>query len=126
MAKEMPELSDIAQMNKRELVTLWKKVFGKSPQFMGSKAFLKHLLAEELQGGMPPALRRQLNKLKPKKITLKLGTIIEKEWHGKKYSVITTKEGFIYNNQTYSSLTQIAKEITGTAWNGPAFFGLRK
>ena len=35
-------------------------------------------------------------------------------------------EGFQHQGKVYGSLSQLAREITGTRWNGPAFFGLRK
>jgi hypothetical protein len=34
-------------------------------------------------------------------------------------------DGFAHDGRTYSSLSEIASEITGTKWNGPRFFGLR-
>ena len=36
------------------------------------------------------------------------------------------QEGFEYRGEIYTSLTKVAKVITGTAWSGPAFFGLKK
>jgi hypothetical protein len=33
---------------------------------------------------------------------------------------------FEYAGKRYPSLSMIAREITGTRWSGPAFFGLRK
>jgi hypothetical protein len=35
-------------------------------------------------------------------------------------------QGFLYENQHYSSLSAIAVAITGTRWNGLAFFGLTR
>ena len=35
------------------------------------------------------------------------------------------EEGFVWNGQTFGSLSQIAKAMTGTNWNGHRFFGLR-
>jgi DUF2924 family protein len=35
-------------------------------------------------------------------------------------------EGFAWNCQTFGSLSQIAKAMTGTNWNGHRFFGLRQ
>jgi hypothetical protein len=35
-------------------------------------------------------------------------------------------DGFAWQERTYSSLSEIAKAITGTKWNGPRFFGLRE
>jgi hypothetical protein len=34
-------------------------------------------------------------------------------------------EGFLYENKTYTSLSVIARKITGTQWSGPEFFGTR-
>jgi hypothetical protein len=34
-------------------------------------------------------------------------------------------DGFVWNGQTYASLSKVAFAITGTRWNGPKFFGLR-
>jgi Protein of unknown function (DUF2924) len=34
-------------------------------------------------------------------------------------------DGFIWREKTYASLSMIAREITGTNWNGPRFFGAR-
>ena len=34
-------------------------------------------------------------------------------------------KGFAWNGQTYGSLSQVAKAMTGTSWNGHRFFGLR-
>jgi hypothetical protein len=39
--------------------------------------------------------------------------------------VFVVAEGFSWQGKTYPSLSAIAKEITGTRWNGPRFFGLR-
>jgi Protein of unknown function (DUF2924) len=35
------------------------------------------------------------------------------------------EKGFAWEGRTYSSLSEIAFDITGTKWNGPRFFGLR-
>ncbi|MCX5516757.1 DUF2924 domain-containing protein [Kaistia algarum] len=47
-----------------------------------------------------------------------------REWHGKTHSVTVTDAGFNYAGNSYRSLTEIAREITGTHWSGPRFFGL--
>jgi hypothetical protein len=36
------------------------------------------------------------------------------------------EEGFAWNGQSYGSLSQIVKAMTGTNWNGHRFFGLRE
>ena len=35
------------------------------------------------------------------------------------------ERGFAWNGETYGSLSQVAKAMTGTNWNGHRFFGLR-
>jgi len=54
-----------------------------------------------------------------------VGTRLVREWNGRRYEVLTTREGFEFEGRPYKSLTAITKVITGTHWNGPRFFGLR-
>ena len=62
-----------------------------------------------------------------KKMEVKNGSTIEREYRGKTYSVKATDDGFTCDGKTYSSLTALAMEITGAASiSGPRFFGLAK
>jgi hypothetical protein len=56
---------------------------------------------------------------------LRAGAILVREWKGRLERVMVLEKGFAWNGKSYSSLSQIAKVITGTAWNGHRFFGLR-
>ena len=49
-----------------------------------------------------------------------------REWQGVTHHVTVVEEGFLWNGQPYSSLSAIARAITGTNWNGPRFFGMRE
>jgi hypothetical protein len=40
-------------------------------------------------------------------------------------TVTVVAKGYVWREATYASLSIIARAITGTAWNGPRFFGLR-
>jgi hypothetical protein len=42
------------------------------------------------------------------------------------HRVTVIREGFEYQGRTFQSLSQIAREITGTRWSGPLFFGLAR
>jgi hypothetical protein len=53
------------------------------------------------------------------------GATLEREHDGKIVRVKVLEEGFQYNRKTYRSLSAIAKEITGTVWNGLLFSGWR-
>lgn len=41
------------------------------------------------------------------------------------HTVTVTEDDFEYAGTRYSSLSTIAKKITGAHWSGPRFFGLR-
>jgi len=53
------------------------------------------------------------------------GSRLVREWHGRTYQVEVKGEGsYVYAGREYSSLSRIAREITGTRWSGPRFFGV--
>jgi hypothetical protein len=49
-----------------------------------------------------------------------------REWQGRTYDVLVLDDGFSWQNTRYRSLSAIARKITGTAWSGPLFFGLKR
>src|SRR6266436_4997288 len=53
------------------------------------------------------------------------GPELVRTWKGKSYRVMVMADGFAHDGRTFTSLSEIASEITGTNWNGPRFFGLR-
>ena len=55
-----------------------------------------------------------------------IGTTLERRYHGKTISVKLLAEGFEYDGKVYESLSSIASSVTGTRWNGFAFFVLNK
>jgi transposase-like protein len=59
-------------------------------------------------------------------VGLKAGALLVREWKGRLERVMILEEGFAWNGQTFGSLSQIAKAMTGTNWNGHRFFGLRQ
>jgi hypothetical protein len=89
-------------------------------------------LQEKTLGGLNKSTQRQLDQLlgkrerpKTEPVTLKPGTWLSRTWHGEVHQVIVLESGFEYRGERYSSLTTIARQITGTGWSGPRFFGLR-
>jgi Protein of unknown function (DUF2924) len=58
-------------------------------------------------------------------VGLKAGALLVREWNGRLERVMVLDRGFAWNGKTYDSLSQIAKAMTGTSWNGHRFFGLR-
>jgi Protein of unknown function (DUF2924) len=55
-----------------------------------------------------------------------VGTMLRRSWKGRTILVEVLANGFRYENRQYPSLSNIAFEITGTRWNGFAFFGLMR
>jgi len=51
---------------------------------------------------------------------------IERSYRGKQLVVTVRENGFEYNGKLYPSLSSVARQITGTRWNGFQFFGLRE
>ena len=83
--------------------------------------FLKQVdLAPSKKAAVPPtqAFERRTRELSP-------GTVLTREWGGQHHRVMVRDGGFVWEGRPYRSLSEIAKLITGTKWNGPRFFGLR-
>jgi hypothetical protein len=53
------------------------------------------------------------------------GTRILKDWGGTTHEVLVTEGGATWNGESYTSLSAVARAMTGTNRNGPKFFGLR-
>lgn len=54
------------------------------------------------------------------------GSVIVKEYRGRTILVHVLDERFEYEGRRFDTLSAIAREITGTKWNGFVFFGLKK
>ena len=54
------------------------------------------------------------------------GALLTRKWKGRTVLVEVLAKGFRHENRQYSSLSAIATAITGTRWNGLAFFGLTR
>ena len=60
-----------------------------------------------------------------RRVDVRPGTILARDWNGRMQRVAVLVDGFAWNGKTYPSLSKVAFAITGTRWNGPRFFGLR-
>jgi hypothetical protein len=54
------------------------------------------------------------------------GAVLTRKWKGRSILVEVLSNGFRYENRHYASLSAIAVAVTGTRWNGLAFFGLTR
>lgn len=75
-------------------------------------------LADELEGRAP----HRRSSLNTRPIA---GTRLIREWKGVEHCVTVRQEDFEYQGRPYKSLSAIARNITGTRWNGLVFFGLK-
>ncbi len=57
-------------------------------------------------------------------VKLKAGTRLVRSWNGRTIEVLVSEHGYTWEDRSYRSLSHIAREVTGTAWSGPRFFGL--
>ncbi len=60
------------------------------------------------------------------RIQFKTGTRLIRAWQGETHEVTVLDKGFWYQGAHFSSLSEIARLITGTRWSGPRFFGVDK
>lgn len=134
------ELQRLSKAPIKELRERWRVVFrGEPPPAFGPdllRRSIAYRLQEQRYGGLSAPVQRHLNSLvkafakRPDghiqlRKRVKSGSILVRLWKGKSYSVTALDDGFAFEGRTYDSLSEIAREITGTRWNGPAFFGLR-
>ena len=114
----------------RELRSEWEQRYGAAPP-LRSPDLLRRLLVWRIQvaeqGGLDRVTRRLLTggAAGPETL-LSEGTVITREWKGVRHDVEVADGGFIYRGERWKSLSEVARTITGTRWNGPRFFGLRE
>lgn len=120
-----------------ELQQMWATAWGKEPTKRYGRTLLEISLAFKLSNNIEPALQSRIEQLvrtykrNPKCFdercnALKPGTQLMRSWKGKKHTVLVKSDGFDFQGRLYTSLSQIANNITGTRWNGHLFFGLKK
>src|SRR5215212_8056182 len=146
------EIEALSRLDLHGLRVRWRKLMRSPPPEHLGRALLLRLLAYKLQARVHGELdrdtaryldriererirRRRAGEGKPKapppippvpaSRSLKVGTLLAREHDGVLHRVTVVESGFAWNGTTYTSLSEIARVITGTRWNGPRFFGLR-
>ena len=127
------ELDRFAKLGVEELCALWRERRGQEPPEALSKDLiaraLAHWLQEERLGGLVSHLRKLLASISKTNASpvrrVKAGSVIFREYQGKLHEVMVVPDGFLWQGQTYTSLSTIALKVTGTSWSGRRFFGLR-
>ena len=126
------DVQALEALDLRGLRAVWTSRFGRAPK-LRSVELLRLMLAWRLQakarGGLDVATRRLLDgrgPVAPEGRSLGLGAVLRRPWQGRTIEVIVEADGFRFDGTLHPSLSAIALAVTGTRWNGPRFFGLRK
>jgi hypothetical protein len=132
-------LAALPDLSTDQLRAEWRRLFRSQPPRLSPDLMqraIAHRLQELAHGGLAKAAKRKLASLAegPRDErplpdagrTLRPGARLVREWHGRTHVVVIREDGFEYAGQLHRSLTKIARQITGSHWSGPRFFGLSK
>ena len=125
-------------MSGKELKAEWERLMKSHAPPAFGKGLLARALAYHLQekafGGLSGADRRRIRSLAARpegspadagQQQLRPGTWLSRTWQGEVHQVVVLEQGVDYRGARYSSLSAVAREITGAHWSGPRFFGLQ-
>jgi Protein of unknown function (DUF2924) len=135
------QIARLPQLPMAEIKALWQQLFG-TDNPTHNRQFLERRIAYELQEIEfrtvdPQLLERNSRRIQalvetgkaPKcdrDLRLLPGTVLTREYRGVEHHVAVAQDGqYEYQGRRYPSLSMIAREITGTRWSGPLFFGLK-
>jgi hypothetical protein len=132
------ELAALGDLSRTQLQERWRGLYGSDPPEQIHRQLLTLAIAHRLQvkalGGINFSTRRALEKIikeTSSKTTIKgdkgvsTGVVLVRVWHGETHHVSTLRDGVEYRGKLYRSLSEVARQITGTRWSGPRFFGLK-
>ena len=134
------KLVALADLDTAGLRREWRRLYRSHPPLHIRRDLLVLAIAWKLQervyGGLTTAQKRKLAGIAEDlgkygdlsgspAIRMKPGMRLVREWRGEMHDVLVLEDGFEWNGQRRRSLSAIAREITGTQWSGPRFFGLK-
>ena len=133
------DIETLRGLSLNELKDRWPDFYDSACPTRISRNFLLRALAYRMQervlGGLDRVTRRRLDRAakdlaagrSPKtsaQAKVKAGTRLLREWQGRVHEVIVLENSVHYRGESWPSLSAVAREITGTRWSGPRFFGL--
>jgi len=133
-------LSRLPTLGLGELRQHWRRLYKTdAPRHLSRELLVRaaaYGLQELARGGLRAGPRRELLRIARElqqtgaattriRRELPPGTRLVREWRGRTYDVRVLDDGFCWQGTRYRSLSAIARKITGTAWSGPLFFGLK-
>jgi len=144
----LKQIADLEKRSHEELKVIWRSLFGGDPPAYNRQFIIKRLsyrIQELNYGGLPEPTRNTMRDIlkqqgfdeygiqrkgRSKQVKQQdgmpvAGTRLIRDWNGSRYEVTVLHNGFEFDGRRHRSLSAIAKVITGTHWNGRAFFGLQ-
>lgn len=139
------QVTALGSMSTAELAAEYERLLGRRPRYR-SVPWMRKRVAHALQvaayGGLPRAAKAVLDKLigeiqfpttptqaseAPTTVDARLrpGTVLTRIWHGRTVRVEIVEDGFVYDGERFTSLSAVARAVTGQRWSGALFFGLR-
>lgn len=143
----LAQIARLQTLTHPELQAKWRELYEAPPPPVWNRPFLLRRLAYRIQelafGGLPEETKRELERIAEADAQARparkkdaenprgrglpvVGTRLVRRWQGRDYEVVVNLGGYEFEGARYNSLSAIAKKITGTHWNGRAFFGLGK
>jgi hypothetical protein len=137
----LARVAALPKMKLPELRQLWREVYEEDPPAANSAALARRLAyrLQEIAYNVDPSIEARVaeharemcaaagrRKKKERYARPIVGTVLVRQYRGVEYRVTVLKEGYEYQGGKYKSLSKIASLITGAAWSGPAFFGLKQ
>jgi hypothetical protein len=134
-------LAALTMMDAEHLRAEWRRLYrALPPSRLGRELLLLGVackLQEQVHGGLSAGSTRRLAELattmsdggdlvRSRAVRLRQGAKLVREWHGETVTVLVLEDGFEWQGNRWRSLSRIAREITGTRWSGPRFFGMEK
>ena len=133
MAGQQTDVSELEGLDRRALALEWGSIFKTTPPKAASRSLLLMAVSYEVQkkasGDLSKSDHRNLKAaLRGEPLStvnnVAAGAVLMREWQGQHHRVDVMKDGYVYKDEVWSSLSAIAKHITGTKWSGPSFFGV--
>lgn len=125
-------IAALADMSARQLRVEWQHVYKTVAPDISSNMLrlgIAYRMQEKALGGLSQETIRALRRIvKTGRVTsrpaIRPGTRLVRSWNGRTIVVHVGEEGFVMDGEHFRSLSEIAREVTGTRWSGPRFFGL--
>lgn len=136
------QIGQLPQLEMPAIRALWKKLFGgDTPTY--NRQFMERRIAYKLQSIEFRKIDRNLLESNQHRIQTLIengklrkrdkdyrpptGSVITRLYQDIEHRVVVEADGqYEYEGRRYGSLSIIAREITGTRWSGPLFFGLKQ